>query len=35
MKYYPLSKNDIAYGILPPSTKILEEPIGAPWIGTT
>ena len=35
MKYYLLRENYIAYGILPPSTKMTEETIGAPWDGTT
>ena len=31
MKYYVLSKKDIAYGILLQSTTIMEEPISDPW----
>ena len=40
MKYcrinsYYLSKSDIAYVILPPSTSIMKVPIGSPWSGAT
>ena len=35
MKYYQLRKNDIDYVILSPSTKMIEEPIGAPCAGST
>ena len=35
MKYYFLSENYIAYKILPPPTTMTQEPIGAPWAGTT
>ena len=34
-KYYILNKRDIAYGVLPSSTTMMEDPIGAPWAGTT
>ena len=35
IKSYLLSKKDTAYVILPPSTKMKEEPIVAPWDGET
>ena len=35
MKSYLLSKKDISYRILPPSTTMMKYPIGAPWYGTT
>ena len=33
MKYYLLSEKYISYRILPTSTTMMEEPIGAPWDG--
>ena len=35
MKYYFFNKKYIAYGILPPSTTMMEDPIGISWAGTT
>ena len=35
MKSYLLIKNDVTCVILPPSTKIMEKQIGAPWSVTT
>ena len=35
MKSYLLRENDNAYRILPPSTKMMVDPIGAPWAGAT
>ena len=31
----PLEKNDIAYELFSSLTIIMEEPISAPWVGTT
>ena len=35
MMPYLLSEKDISYGTLPPSTKMTEDPIGAPCDGST
>ena len=35
MMHYLLIEKDVAYVILPPSTTIMEEPIGATWDGAT
>ena len=35
IEYCLLIEKDTDYGILSPSTRMTEEPIGSPWDGTT